>query len=212
MKDLFSSWRYLAVALFFFLLQGLIGYTYLRAGQPSYFLWFCNHTPLLIGLAILFRKVVFVKALLNVGFFLQLFWAIDFFGMLLFQTSFFHVTDYMFVGITTFSFISSLLAHVLSPLIGLGVSVSQPQKQKTLVYSAVYLVLLYLVTLVFATSGSNYNLLFYVTLPLGDVSFPGYTLLWPFLAFVLVVLPTHFFQKGMHTLYLNLMRKYHERR
>jgi len=202
MKPLFRGHHYVTIALFFFLLQVLIGYTYFHVEQPLYFLWFCNHTPLLLGLAFLFHKIELVKALLNTGFFLQLLWSFDFFSAFFFGISLFHVTEYMFMDITSFSFIGSLLTHILSPSIALGFSVSQPQRRKILFYSAGYLFILYLLTVGLAPSGTNYNLINYLPLPLGEFTFPGYTLLWPLIAFVVIVLPSHYFQKWLYHLFL----------
>ncbi|MFW6230606.1 MAG: hypothetical protein ACOC32_01130 [Nanoarchaeota archaeon] len=183
------------VGAFFLIIQSITTITYLQAGQPQNLLWFCNHTPILLSIAFFLKKKDIIKTVLNVGLIPQAIWSIDFIIRLLFGIFPFGVTAYMFEHVHGWSFIGSVLAHVFSSILAFGLVYRYRQSRRTLIYSAVYLLILFSASLLFSASAENINMVRY--LELGDIDFPGYTALWPILAFVLVVLPTFWLQRSI---------------
>ena len=81
----------------FFIVISIIGIIInIVTKTPYNLVWFCNHTTLILGLAFLFRSSFWITAEINIGFFPQLLWSIDFLSKLIFNRFVFGFTDYMF--------------------------------------------------------------------------------------------------------------------
>ena len=119
-----------AIGVLLILLASLRIYSMLMHGTLVDFFWLCNHAPLLIGLAILFRSFFWLTAeisLLAVG---SLNWSLDFLSKLFFDKYFLGSTDYIFTAISPESAISILLHLGVLPLAVLGFFLIQKPKEK----------------------------------------------------------------------------------
>jgi hypothetical protein len=64
----------------------------------EYAIWFCNHSMLITGTAVLMRNRFWLTAMLNWSVIPITVWMIDFIGKLFFNVYIFRVTEYMFEG------------------------------------------------------------------------------------------------------------------
>lgn len=196
MSMLTKSRKMRIAGIFFLAMQALIMYANYRASRFDGLFWFCNHTPLLIGISFLIGRKDFIKAIINVGFLPQLIWTVDFLGRLFFGTCLFDVTQYVFEGLNGRDVLVAIITHMFAINIALFLTRKQKINKKVLLYSAVYLVSLLVVSFIYSPVDKNVNFIKYFGAP--AYTFPGYTALWAVLAFVIVVVPTYFIQKGIY--------------
>ena len=159
--------------------------------------WYCNHAALLFGVAFLIDNIDIVKALINIGFLPQLFWVIDFFSKVLFNTYVFNVTDYVFNDTTYLSALVISFNHIFLIGVALYTTYKYKTSNKSVWYSFMYIMILFIITMLFTNPIDNANCVqYFCAYPLITGLF--YRVLWPILAFSLMVLPTYYIQ---HLLY-----------
>lgn len=185
--------RYTQAGIFFLLLQiGITAYN-LSAGRYHVLAWFCNHAPMFFGVAFLIRNKTLINALINFGLLGQLVWVLDFLFMLA-GIEVLGVTSYVFEE-EIYSFLFQSMIHFLGVGLALLFTYSDRPTVKELRYSATYTIMLYLFSLLFADL--NVNCVSYIC-GMPDLTPPHYTLLWPFLIFAILVLPTHGIRHLLH--------------
>ena len=182
----------IALGIFFLFLQIVIIIS--NWGNSSYevYIWFCNHTPLLFAIGMFLKEKDFLQGIINVGLLGQFVWVLDFLSQLLFNSHLFGVTRYLFENPFSFSTIISILIHILSTFIVLFYTYSHKPNTKGIIISIVYMIFLYLFSVLFTNPTYNINCVF--TIEVCGISFvqvPLYTYLWPILTSILVILPTH---------------------
>ena len=166
------------------------------AGTQIYLLWFCDFAPLLIALGLIINNNQFVKGAINLTLLGQLYFifsAILFLatGINLLQIS--ELFDESLIAI-----IITLLLHLAAPL-ALAWEYNKKPSRIAVFYSAIMMLVFYALTIAFTSPGKNINLVYSSDYILGFTP-PGYTLYWPIMAFLVVIIPTYYLQKWLYFL------------
>lgn len=193
------------VGAYFLIIQVLIIIMNLQFTHQGVFFWFCNHVPFIFAIAFFFKEVQIVKALISVGFIAQILWIIDFLGKLLFDIFVFGFTAYVF-DLSGLLLVTVILVHFFSTTVAIVFSATEDILPKSLWYSAAYIVVLYVSTIVFTASQYNVNC-GYALCGFEELSIPYYTIIVPFVAFVVLVIPGYYLQKGLTQLYKHFLTK-----
>ena len=199
LKKLTHKYRFYLIGIFFIILQFMLLYKYLYLAEFNNMLWFCSHAPLLFGLAFFFKKIKIIKGLISVGLIIQLIWIVDYLGKLLFGIYLIGTTDYMFLYQSTFfSYIVSVIEH-FSSILALFLTYKYKPKKEIFYYSFFYLIIILIFTLIFSSPEENFNLVYNMII-FNEFTFTGYTFSWIFLAMIILVLPTYYFQLWLYKL------------
>jgi hypothetical protein len=189
--------------IFFFLVQFFIILGNWNTDNYSVFVWFCNHTPVMFGLAFIFNKTQIVKGLINAGFLAQLVWTIDFLSKILFNTHIFNLTNYIFESPITIWILLTITIHMFTTNVALIITMKEKPQKISLFYSFIYIAFLYFLTLLTTIPEDNINWVFAID-SIVFYSHILYTIFWPITVFILVILPSHFIQ---YTLYKKLNKE-----
>lgn len=160
------------------------------------FFWYCDFSAGIFALLFFLRLDQGVKGLLNIGLFGQLGYTLIF-------------AYHLITGNTLFGFVfgfesgwisaATLLIHLSTLLVFIAEYKIKPSKG-ALWYSLIFLILIYIVVLTFTSPdpsiAANYNFIYYSRLLSPYI--PYYTVFWIPIAFILIVLPTYFFQKWVY--------------
>lgn len=184
--------RFYIAGVFFLILQILIISKYLFLLDFENMLWFCSHVPLILAIGFFTKNFDLIKGIISVGLIIQFIWILDFLGQLFFYGPLIGFTNYMFVQNSFISYITSIFEH-LSGLIALFLTYKILPSKKTLLYSFIYLFLIWIITIIFSNSTENYNLIQNIII-FNNFTFPGYIYLYVLIGFFLIVIPTYFFQ------------------
>ncbi|MFH1365445.1 MAG: hypothetical protein ABIH28_02595 [archaeon] len=157
-----------------------------------HFFWLCNHAPLIIGLAILFRKSFLLTAEVSFLFVGFLSWVLDYLFKLFFNAHLFGTTAYLF-PITNFFFFSiTTTVHFLTfPLALIALFLIKKPEPKAWKGALIHAIILIPFSVYF---GEKYNLNCFLKPCINlfpDIIF--YPLLFLFSYFVLIVIPTNIF-------------------
>ncbi len=180
----------LIIALFFVFLQVLI---ILRNYFSGYFIlyWYCDLAPSIYAIFFFFKSKDAIKGYINIGLIPQLIFLFAYFYKLVFDVSLLgDVTASLSNDL--FYTLSTTIGHLASLIAFLFVMGSKPSK-KSLFYSFIFLVLIYLITLIF-TSPNDYINYVYSSGNLVLFKIPYLTYIWVPLTFVLLVIPTQLIQ------------------
>ncbi|MDE1925319.1 MAG: hypothetical protein KGH79_04055 [Patescibacteria group bacterium] len=183
-----SNTRHIAAAIYFLLLQTvyILTTTIPNASDRVFLLSFCNHIPLLLGLALLFDWTQFAKAVINLGVIIQGAWLIDFLVRLVFGFYLFDITEYVFMGpFFAIPNIVSIIEHSLTMIIAVAVTYKIRPRPISLVYSFLYIAALYLASLEFTLPVSDVNCVYQQCIFKSLLTVPQFTALWP--AFVMIL-------------------------
>ncbi len=197
--DLIKRRRFEIVGVLFLILQIVVLYKFTFLSHPSNLLWFCSHAPLLFGIFFIKKNFDAIKAVICVGLIPQLIWLVDFLGKTLFGEFIFGVSDYMFLDILRFSYITGIFEHFFSSLLALILVYKYKPRKKVLIYATIYLALILIFTVSFSEPEQNFNLTKHMML-FDEFTFPGYTYAWMILAFIIVVIPTYYLQVFLYKL------------
>ncbi|MBU0957509.1 MAG: hypothetical protein KKF56_01725 [Nanoarchaeota archaeon] len=200
-----EKYRYYLIGTFFLFLQLLVFIENHHAQRFGHFFWFCNHTPLIFALAFFLRKKQLIKGIINIGFLIQFVWAIDFLSYGISGFTVLGVTQYVFNGGMGIYTLVPIIVHLFSTNIALISTYEVKPKKITLLYSAVYILLLFSLTLTYAPPEKNINCIYFIC-TLEKFSIPGYFYLWPILIFLILALPTQGIQ---YLIYKHSKRKTH---
>jgi hypothetical protein len=189
--------KFTVTGIFFLILQLMLIYKYTHILAFSNMLWFCSHTPILFAIGFFMKNMNIIKSLICVGLIPQIIWIIDFVGKILFGTFIFGVTDYMFLNMTIFTFSVSVIEHFLSAPLALLLTYKYKTEKKVLVYALIYLIIILFLSITLNAEDYNYNLVRNIRI-FDEFTFKGYTIAWPLLAMILVVIPTYYMQKYVY--------------
>lgn len=185
--------RYHIVGGFFLLLQLFVIFGNYSATQYDTFFWFCNHALLLFAFGFFSKNTDLIKGLINVGFLAQLVWSIDFLGRIFFGVHLFNITNYIFENPNSLWTLLTIIIHLFATTLALYMTRTIKPTTKTLLYSIIYLITLYITTLLFTDPQNNINWIYEIG---GFIGYSSslYTLFWPFIVIIIVILPTQALQ------------------
>lgn len=179
--------KYFLIGVLFLLIE-ILAITRNFLESYIYFFWFCDFAPILFAILFFFKKPQYVKALINFGLIPQLIFLINFFYISFFGKDLFNLIP-NFSELSFLYLVNTFILH-LSTLAALFFTFKIKPQKNTFYYSGIILVSIYLVTLIFTSPASgNINYVY----SLGDLlkfSIPYYTVLWPVLVFLILILPT----------------------
>ena len=163
----------------------------IRAETHYNLVWFCNHTSLILGLAFIFRSSFWITAQLNIGFFPQLFWSIDFLSKLLFNRFIFGFTDYMFSPYYDKALYILSWNHIFIMPIALVVLyfLNTPRKDAwkgSLLHSILLIPLSYMFAPDLNLNCMHKSCLFFIP------TFTFYKIIWPLIMLIIVIIPTNY--------------------
>ena len=182
--------KYRNIAIFFFFMQIIVVIRNLSTDYTVFF-WFCDFAPGVYGVLFLLRKDDAVRGFVNIGLIPQIIFIFGIFYKLFFDVSLLGAaTDSL--PLSTFYVASTLFIHT-SSIIALIIVRKRKPSRKTLLYSLLFLIVMYFMTLGF-TSPEGFVNYVYAQGSLFDFDIPYYTYLWIPLTFIIVVLPTHIIQ------------------
>jgi len=157
------------------------------------FFWYCDFSPLLLGIFLILNKPKIVKGITYFGFFPQLAFLTGFFLQVVSPLNFAIPNEGFILNFLT------ILLHFSTPLAFLLVSEVKPTKH-TLIYSAIFIFLVYLVTIFFVDGSSSINYVYRLGPFYDYYSIPGQVYIWPFVSFFFLIISTYFFDKFFHKL------------
>lgn len=82
-------------------------------------LWLCNHVPLILGIAVLYRSSFWITAEISFLFFGAIGWIIDYLSKVIFDFHIFGSTDYLFPVANTEFFIVTSIIHLCTIPLGI---------------------------------------------------------------------------------------------
>ena len=184
----YLSDKYVLAGIFFLILQIIITYYLINEGRMTVLIWFCNHSPLLFSLAFFLKNKGMVKGLINFGLLIQIIWVIDFFNVTVTGNSLFGLTNYIFESENFASFFAPIVVHMFGVIVAFLFTFKEKPSKKDLVYSGVYILIIYFVTLFFTRPELNINCV--QKFCAEELTFKYYNFLWPILSFAIIVLLT----------------------
>jgi hypothetical protein len=180
---------YLSLGFWYLFLQIIVLIENHYVYKYNIFFWFCDQAPILFSIGFFTRSKKFIKSIINFGLLVQFFWVSDFLLKILFHAKALGITNYLFEPQLGNFVIVPLLVHITSTNLALFITYKEKPTKKVLVYSAVYIVFLYALTLAYTPVANNVNCVYEIC-GLPQFTFSYYTALWPVLAFLVVILPT----------------------
>ncbi len=157
-----------------------------------FFFWYCDFSPGIFAILFIFKKYQAINGLLNIGFFAQLAYLLILLYKLFFGISLF---GFVFNFYNNFDLCVTLRLHI-STLVIFFATCKFRSKPSSLLYSLIFLVLIYCIVLFFTNPSydisENYNYIYYSSIISPYTKY--YTQLWVLLSFTIVVLPTYFFK------------------
>ena len=193
--------KFLITSIFFFILQIALLYKYIFLSRFENILWFCSHSSLFFGIGFLIKNTKLIKAFISVGLIIQILWVIDYLGKIIFGVFVFGAADYMFMDIPRFSYAVSAIEHFFTGTLALILTYKYKPQKKSLLYAFIYLLLLLTATLSFGSPEYNYNLTEHMII-FNEFTFPYYQVSWIFLAMIIIVIPTHYFQVLLYKIHI----------
>jgi hypothetical protein len=156
---------------------------------PQFF-WLCNHVPILMGLAILFRSSFWLTAEFSLLFAGMLLWVVDFLAYFLFGIILFDSAMYIFNSAGTMFFYLSAIVHLLALPLAI-IAIFLLKKQEPWAWKGSLLHALILMPIA-AYMGSSYNINFFLKPSTSLIpDFSLYPLVITILYFGLFVIPTN---------------------
>jgi len=197
--------KYFYWGLFFLSIQILAIIRNLLSGYVTFF-WYCDFSSGVFAILFFLRANQAIKGLLNIGLFGQIGYVFIFMFKLLFGIT---LLGFVFNFAGPFYIVVTLIIHLSSILALIAVYRVKPTKH-SLLYSLLFLVIMYLAILTFTVPstkiGYNFNYIYYSQTVSPHVLY--YTQLWIPLAFVITVIPTYLFQILIYYLYKNKAKVY----
>ncbi len=183
-----KSTFYILAGVFFVLLQ-IVAIARNLYFDFVYFFWFCDFVPAVLAIAFFMGRIDFVKGVVNIGLFPQLIYVFSFFAKVFFGVSFLADIEEAF-SYNMFVVFSSLLLHLAS-IVAFGFTYKVRPTRRSFAWSGLGLILIYLVVGVFTVPSESINYVFLFSNFFGvDVL----SVLWVPATFLIVVLPTYWFQ------------------
>ncbi|MCR4285098.1 MAG: hypothetical protein NUV97_03595 [archaeon] len=120
--------------------------------SPIHIFWLCNHIPLIIGIAILFRNSFILSAEIALLFFGSLNWSLDFLSKLLFNKYLLGSTYEIFADLSANSIISIISHLSVLPLALIALFLMNKPEPKAWKISIIHMIILVPISLYFSQS------------------------------------------------------------
>jgi hypothetical protein len=191
MKKKYQVEKFRLASIYFILLQSFILVKLYVTGSISEIFYFCYHAPLLYALAFYRKDIVFVRALIVVGFIGQFVWSADFIYYLISGEFILGISHYMsrYHGLVYFV---TLIAHIFSSTLALLLVCDEDISIKSAYYAFIYIAAVYVLSLldiIPTTLNVNFTLSFR-----GIGAFPLHSKLYLIYVIFLNILPCYFLQ------------------
>ena len=190
--------KYKILSLYFFTIQILVFVRNQILGEHILFFYYCDNIALFLGIGFFYKNIALVKALISCGLVLQLIYLMDLVSILILDRELTGTTIYLFAQ-SPFLLSVTLLMHFGTAFVALMFTYNKKNPPISLLYAFFYLCFLYFTTIWLTPPSYDMNCIFNAC----DVSlvyFDGFTKLWIPLAFIFLVIPTHFFQELLYRL------------
>ena len=166
-------------------------------GRYDLFFWFCDFTPFLVLVALKLKSRTLLQGVANVGFFIQIFYLVSIiiawvFGNGLFSHEF---VESVFQQSSMLIFIT-ILVHSFNIVLFLIIIKYKPLRGGV-AHSLGVIALMYFPAILFFSRNENINMV-YSYVPFSDY-LPFYNTMWIFWMFLIIVIPTHFIAKFLHS-------------
>jgi hypothetical protein len=167
----------------FFLVLGIVSViTHVFFGNWRYTVWFCNHSMIITGIAVLCRNRFWLTAMLNWSLIPLSLWTIDFIGKVVFNVSILGMTEYMFVGLGWMNIVG--LQHLFTvPLMLYSLYLLGKPSPKAWLGTTLHAAILGVISYFFITADYNINCAHTACKPMQWL--PYYIVLWPVVAVLL---------------------------
>ena len=195
--NFFMKYRYLIGGFTFLCIQMFIYIVNIGAYDFSFYYWYCNHIPILFSIAFFLKQYQLVKGLIHVGLIPQIMWVLDLTLYWLFSFQLFGFTQYFFELESTLQIISTLFIHIFSSSLAFLFTLNINPNKKSLYFAFGYVSILLLVTLTFTQVEQNINCVHEIC-GLEELTPPLYTWLFPFLTFIIMILPSYYLQREIY--------------
>jgi hypothetical protein len=184
-----TNFSYRTLAFIFLFLQAIVIVRNIFFDY-SYFFWLCDFAPILYFFSFLFKKTQFVKGIINLAFFPQIVFLISFI---------FEITGGFILGSLNYSYyyISVTILFHLASIIAISSTYQLETKKESLIYSTIILIPMFFITYFFTSIEANINYVYF----LAKIGYESLVILWIPLTFLIVVIPTYYFQKYINSRY-----------
>ena len=169
-----------------------------------YFFWFCDFIPAVFAVLFFLKKENWIKGIINIGLIVQWIYLGIFFYRLYDHNLFFSFLPIS--SVILFYDVTSIIIH-LSTTIALIALIKIKPTLKTLLYSGICAILLFLMTLLFTSPDDGINYV-YTAKNIVNFTIPYYTELWLFMLFLLVIIPTQGIQYLLYIFTRSRFRKH----
>jgi hypothetical protein len=180
--------RTLIIALAFLILQIflIIRNSVYTPGYYDGYFFFCNFSPILFAIFFFYRKYDFINGLIYFSLLSHLCFFVTYITRLIYNTPDLNLVGFspfwaFFITLTTYlihstSFVALFLTRKIKP------------NKKSFMFSIFFMLFVYILTLLFTNPASGINYV-YSTKKILLFDIPHLTILWPFLALVICILP-----------------------
>jgi hypothetical protein len=158
------------------------------------FFYFCDHICVVLALCFVFGWVDFIKALINVGLIVQIFWVVNVLVRFFFGFFLFGVRIFIFESSNYFSIVLSLLIHFSSLIVAFLFVRKKRTNFVSVLYAELYFLILYVLTLFFTNPINDVNCVFSAC-GLSFFQFDFFYFFYLPIVFVLVVFPSFLLQR-----------------
>jgi len=168
-----------------------------RAKDDIKFFWFCELSPILLAFGFFFGNIQLIKGIIDVGLITQFITLVSLVLVTFFGADIPPVTGNVKKG--KFYLIVSYLLHLVPVNLALIFTLQTRATPISLIYGVLVLVLIFVLSLAFTPASKNINFVQH----LNTVGFKPryYKVYWFILAFLLIVLPTHFLQNWFSSIF-----------
>jgi hypothetical protein len=178
-------------------LEALVIIRNLRAKEKDKFFWFCELSPILVIIGLLWGNMQYIKGVISAGLLVQFFTVISLILSLFFKTK---IDNFKWIkkkGI--FYIVVSFLLHLFSINLALAITIHNKATPVSLIYSASVYAFLFTITYIFTDVKRNINFID----SLDFISFRPkyYKQMWLILVFILLILPGYFIQNWIVSLF-----------
>jgi hypothetical protein len=167
---------------------------FLLTASPSLypgFFWSCNIVPIFFAIGFLTKNIQLIKGVINFIFIPHLVFVI--LSIIFFTTNISIWTIKSCYPDFIHGFMTFYL-HAFSANVALFFTLKIKPTKKSLYYALIAFLLVFLLTILFTAKEDNVNFVYSTKLLIGT-NIPFITPLWPLFAFLVLVVPTYYFQK-----------------
>lgn len=166
-----------------FLFLGLASITwYVKFQNWRYAVWFCNHSMIIAGIAVLCRNRFWLTAMLNWSLIPVTAWVVDFLCKIIFGIHLLGITEYMFTGSFWMHLIS--LQHLFTvPLMLFALHLLGKPAPLAWIGTTIHGTILWLISYFLITPDYNINCAHHACVTMNWL--PDYVVMWPIVAFVM---------------------------